>query len=169
MRRIGVQNKRGGKLQYIDLDAISGAELGVNLYYNGELLDPRLILNSYVPSAQAAAGGSPGGGDLTTDDVYEASRLYFTRERAQDAAAALFSTGANLTFTYFDDTNTAAFDLTETGIAAGTYAGITFDVYGRALDAVPFHATNEILVADGVSAPPVMLTNEAEDDFLYGD
>lgn len=27
----------------------------------------------------------------------------------------------------------------------------------------------EILVADGVSAPPVMLTNEAEDDFLYSD
>jgi hypothetical protein len=27
----------------------------------------------------------------------------------------------------------------------------------------------EILVADGMSAPPVMLTNEAEDDFLYSD
>jgi hypothetical protein len=25
----------------------------------------------------------------------------------------------------------------------------------------------EILVADGVNAPPVMLTNEAEDDFIY--
>lgn len=27
----------------------------------------------------------------------------------------------------------------------------------------------EILVADGISAPPIMLTNEAEDDFLYSD
>lgn len=27
----------------------------------------------------------------------------------------------------------------------------------------------EILVADGISAPPVMLTNEAENDFLYSD
>lgn len=27
----------------------------------------------------------------------------------------------------------------------------------------------EVLVADGVSAPPVMLTNESQDDFLYSD
>lgn len=28
---------------------------------------------------------------------------------------------------------------------------------------------SEILVQNGSSAPPVMLTNEAEDDFLYSD
>lgn len=27
--------------------------------------------------------------------------------------------------------------------------------------------TGEIAVADGMTAPPVMLTSEAEDDFLY--
>jgi hypothetical protein len=30
-------------------------------------------------------------------------------------------------------------------------------------------AGGEILVADGMSGPPVMLTNEAEDDFVYSD
>lgn len=29
--------------------------------------------------------------------------------------------------------------------------------------------SGEALVADNISAPPIMLTNEAEDDFLYGD
>lgn len=33
----------------------------------------------------------------------------------------------------------------------------------------PTPASGEILIQDGSSAPPVMLTNEAEDDFLYGD
>lgn len=35
--------------------------------------------------------------------------------------------------------------------------------------AVAAGGVGEILVADGLSAPPVMLTNEAEDDFLYSD
>ena len=33
----------------------------------------------------------------------------------------------------------------------------------------PTGSGGEILVQDGSSAPPVMLTNEAEDDFLYSD
>lgn len=35
-------------------------------------------------------------------------------------------------------------------------------------DPGPGGACCEILVADGISDPPVMLTNEEQDDFLYG-
>ena len=37
------------------------------------------------------------------------------------------------------------------------------------LPPIPPTVAGEILIQDGSSAPPVMLTNEAEDDFLYGD
>lgn len=84
-------------------------------------------------------------------------------------------------------------DLADAG--TGTFKLITRDAKGRVsgsvdgdTDDVPEGATNlyftdaraiaavggasgggEILVQDGSSAPPIMLTNEAEDDFVYSD
>lgn len=55
--------------------------------------------------------------------------------------------------------------------AASTYYGT--DGSGakgfHALPAAGGSSGGEILIQDGSSAPPVMLTNEAEDDFLYSD
>lgn len=85
-----------------------------------------------------------------------------------------------------------SFDLTDVVVTTGgMLKKYGFDPKGRLMqegdpttDDLPEGATNlyftderaraavkccEILVADGVSAPPVMLTNEAEDDFLYSD
>lgn len=55
--------------------------------------------------------------------------------------------------------------------AASYYYGTDADgVQGFHLfPAPPATVAGEILIQDGSSAPPVMLTNEAEDDFLYGD
>jgi hypothetical protein len=169
MRRVQVPNARGSKKQFIALDALGGAALGENIYYNGVLLDPKLVLNSF-----AVGGVQPntGLGDLTTDSIYEGSRKFFTIERAQDAIAQAFVDSANVRIVYDDAANTFTPDLTETGIVPGEYAGITFDAYGRATAAEASGGgggAGEILVADGISAPPIMLTNEAEDDFVYGD
>lgn len=72
--------------------------------------------------------------------------------------------------------------LTDSGVG-DALVKITRDAYGRVAgteaattDALPEGKTNlyhtdarrsEVLVADGMSAPPVMLTNEAEDDFIH--
>lgn len=46
---------------------------------------------------------------------------------------------------------------------------LTWDATLALWKPAPNTASGEILIQDGSSAPPVMLTNEAEDDFLYGD
>ncbi|MGH8173129.1 MAG: hypothetical protein ACREPX_08270 [Rhodanobacteraceae bacterium] len=122
----------------VDLDKLGGAQLGVNLYYQGVLLDPKLILNSYATPGGAIPGYS---GDLTTDIVYEGSRLYFTVERAQDAVGTILDASANITFTYDDDEPSIVADLTDTGVTPGTYGDathiprITIDEKGRVTDA----------------------------------
>ena len=69
-------------------------------------------------------------------------------------------------------------DVVTGDLVAGT--NITFDGtgVGRIIGPAPLtiyasggggSGGGEILVADGISAPPVMLTNEAEDGFLYSD
>ena len=47
-----------------------------------------------------------------------------------------------------------------------TFDGVTFNLR---LPPPPLAGRSEILIQDGSSAPPVMLTNEAEDDFVYSD
>lgn len=69
-------------------------------------------------------------------------------------------------------------DVVTGDLIAGTNVSFTGSGVGRIIGpaSLTISATGgggggagEILVADGISAPPVMLTNEAEDDFLYSD
>lgn len=79
-------------------------------------------------------------GDGADDPVID-----FIDEGVQDLMAATLTDSATITWAYDD--------------VAGTIEG---SVVGGG-------DCCEILVADGISAPPVMLTNEDEDDFLYSD
>jgi hypothetical protein len=77
---------------------------------------------------------------LTTNNVAEGARLYYTDERAQDAVAALIAAGTHsgISFIYNDASNSLSATVTGTYsdeqaqdaiaalIAAGTHSGITF-------------------------------------------
>lgn len=66
--------------------------------------------------------------DSTTSDLAEGSNLYFTKERAQDEAAALFTSGTHngIEFSYDDQNN--AITATVTGAAVPTFTtGIVFE------------------------------------------
>jgi hypothetical protein len=134
MNRIKVALFNSNKFAIIDLDALGGATLGENLFYQGKVLDPKLILNSIV-QAQAQQQSA---GDQTTDTVIEGrSNKYFTNERAQDAIAAMLQDSANIVLVYDDGANTLTPDLTPTGVTPGVYGDaahipqLTIDEYGR--------------------------------------
>lgn len=121
-----------GKYATIDTDPARGTTLGVDLYYNGRLLDPREILNSYGGGStviSVSGGGSssgPGSSIRTTDELDEGRwNWYFTVERAQDAIGAALANSLNVTLTYDDGANTITADLTKTGVVAGTYGDAT--------------------------------------------
>src|SRR5690606_22039567 len=102
--------KTPGKCAVIETEP--RAELGVNVYYNGQLLDPRHILNFYAGGKTVIKSGSgpgrggtfvpppPPQGDLTTDDVIEGSRKYFTDLRAQQAVGDIVDGTDDITLLY---------------------------------------------------------------------
>ena len=151
------------KFAIIDLDASGSAVLGQNIYFNGVLLDPRDVLNQYAGGSTTIIGGGGGSrpprGDLTTDDVYEGGRLYFTAARAVAAVGAAVVDSANVTLTFAAGTIKA--DLTETGVTAGTYgdathiAKVTVDAFGRVT------AIEEVAGGGGIMDAP-------SDTYLYG-
>ena len=121
-----------GKTVQIETNATIGATLGVDIFYNGVLLDPRLILNSFAPgglsviSTRGNNGSGGPAGDLTTDVIYEGvHNLFFTVERAQDAVGSILVNSSNITLTYNDPAPSIIADLTDTGVTAGTYGDAT--------------------------------------------
>jgi len=120
------------KFVYVNPEATMGAELGVNIYSRGQLLDPRQVLNFYAPGNSGSqtfnvtgGGGHGGGGDLTTDDVAEGSRKYFSVERAQDAVGGILLDSPSIDFTYNDGVPFISAALTITGVTAGSYGDST--------------------------------------------
>ena len=86
--RVPIYNTPAKCITIADPNATNGAALGINLFYNGKLLNPQDILNIFAPSSitKLGAGSSAPApvpyGDLTTDIVTEGANLYFTDERA---------------------------------------------------------------------------------------
>lgn len=159
----------------IDAAATYGAQIGVDL-----LMPDGSVSTVAKLQGLFGAGTGTSGGPGTTDELDEgAFNLYFTDKRAQSAVGDILENTANVTLTYDGGGNTIKADLTATGVSAGTYGDsthvpvFTIDIKGRVTNATTAvisgggGGAGEILVADGSSAPPVMLTNEAEDDFLY--
>lgn len=73
-----------------------------------------------------------------TDALPEgAANLYFTNERAQDAALGVLADSADIDFTYNDAGNSVSAVLTTSGVSAGTYGSdtqssvVTVDTKGR--------------------------------------
>lgn len=130
-----------------EMDLVQGPGIAIT---NGNTIGLRPLADSGVGAAlvkltRDGYGRVSGTESADTDDLPEgASNRYFTDERVDDRVAALLVAGDNVTLTYDDTANTLT--VSATGGSGG-----------------------EILVQDGSSAPPVMLTNEAEDDFLYSD
>jgi hypothetical protein len=106
-------------------------------------------------------------------------------------ASAFHGTTGNITLTTAGTGITTVDLAAVTDVGGGTLQKTAFDAYGRktgtsaattsnlsegtnlyftdarARAAVGSSGSGEALVADGISAPPVMLTNEAQDDFLF--
>lgn len=137
--------KTPGKCAVIETEP--RAELGVNVYYNGQLLDPRQILNFYAGGKTVIKSGSrpgsggvviqpPSQGDLTTDDVIEGSRKYFTDLRAQQAVGDIVDGTDDITLLY-TAFNTIVGLLRTTGVQPGIYGDsshvprLTIDANGR--------------------------------------
>ena len=95
-------------------------------------------------SRQIIAGtGLTGGGDLTADRTL-AVDLTAETERVQDVVGAMVVAGSNITVVYNDPAGTLT--ISSTGGSGGA---------------------GELLMQDGVTAPPVPIENEARSDWLY--
>jgi hypothetical protein len=149
MRRVQVALYRSNKFVTIDLDALGGATLGENVFWQGKVLDPNLVLNS--------AGGQTVvvGGDQTTDTVYEgASHLYFTIERAQDAVGTILGNTDDIVLLYDDDTPAITAELTSTDVEDGFYGDehtilrMHVDSKGRiqSIETIPIDASSVLRV-----------------------
>lgn len=92
-------------------------------------------------------------GSATTNDLTEGSNyLYFTAERAKDAAGDALKDSANIDLSYDPDARKIAADLIATGVVAGTYGGgvaipiVQVDANGRIVSA----SVQSIVAGSGV-------------------
>ncbi len=94
-----------------------------------DLLDKAVVPGTYnyvtltVDQKGLVTSASSGISSFTnTDGLPEGvTNLYFTNERAQDAVGNSLVDSANIDFTYNDPANQITADLTNTGVASGTY------------------------------------------------
>lgn len=99
----------------------------------------------------------------TTTDLPEGTNLYFTTQRAQDAAGALATNSADINLTYNGGSHTLTPTLVPTGVIAGTYgdashyAVVTVDVNGRVTSASQMSITagSGTVTSVGLSAPSI--------------
>ena len=163
----------------IDTDQRTGADLGVNIYYRGILLDPALILNSFVKPGGGGNSNIPAFGDLTTDVIYEGARLYFTAARAVAAVQAVMDDGPDIVWNLVaPPAGSIAAALTNTTVTPGTYgddthvARFTVDAKGRVTFAEEVaitgggggsgnYALDTTTLASGASSPVAMFTKPA--------
>lgn len=130
------------------------------------------------------------GAIASTDALPEgATNLYFTDERAQDAALSVLADSADIDFTYNDAGNSASAVLTTSGASAGTYGSasqtpvVTVDAKGRVTgisqtptaalantDALPEGASNLYFTTERAQDAALgVLTDSADIDFTYND
>jgi hypothetical protein len=130
------------------------------------------------------------GATASTDALPEgATNLYFTNERAQDAALGVLADSADIDFTYNDAGNSASAVLTTSGASAGTYgsasqsAVVTVDAKGRVTsisetptaalantDALPEGLSNLYFTTERAQdAAFSALSDSADIDFTYND
>ncbi len=90
--------------------------------------DPRIKLGSSTGLSTTTGGLTFVGGVLMSGSISAG----LDSEGAQDAVGSILTNSSNITLTYDDAGNTILADLTDTGIAAGTYVQIHVDAKGRA-------------------------------------
>jgi hypothetical protein len=112
--------------------------------------------------------------------VLENSLNWFTRTLVPGTGISITDADGTVgdpTISHADTSSVSDLTVNNSGTTVIQDFSITFDsmghVTGISIESVDVGGSGssggEILVQDGSSAPPVMLTNEAEDDFIYSD
>lgn len=132
-----------------------------------------------------ALNGSSNSGELADDQLAEAIREIATALGSPDGSVEnippqggsfVLNGSPSIKVTGTPASGLVRLDLFDTGVTEGTYGDethipvLSINAKGQVTvsSTVAIGAAGgEILVADGISGPPVMLTNEDEDDFLY--
>ncbi len=119
--------------------------------------EPTLVTSGFFEKASSGGGGGAvdsvnsqtGTVVLTTTDITEGTRLYFTNERAQDAVGAALTDTATIDLTYNDGANTITADVIPAGISHTAIANIGTNTH----DQIDTHITTAAAHISSTSNP----------------
>jgi len=157
---------------------ITGAALGGLPSTGGSLSGPLTVPELTIAALNGVLKANTGlvGGNATTSDLPEGSRLYFTEERVDDRVAALLQNGEHIIWTYNDSANTLTAavtdipDTTDDLTEGATNKYFTIEGVRAALSAVPPITFNQTtgqigINAEYVNTPNTLVFRDSNGDF----